>query len=75
MSSLVGEPWGVKYRMTPTHIIIALSIMLLVLVAIIAAISVGKRRADARISTFNAEMLAASQDASVGRRLTVPRDG
>jgi diguanylate cyclase (GGDEF)-like protein/PAS domain S-box-containing protein len=48
----------------------------LLLVAVIAALALwfGRQRAARRIARINAEMLEASRDASVGRRLSVPRD-
>ncbi len=60
--------------MTLIHLTIALSILLLGATVAVVMLVAGKRRASARIRRFNAEMLAASQDASVGRRLTIPAD-
>ncbi|MCH8866448.1 MAG: EAL domain-containing protein [Proteobacteria bacterium] len=57
-----------------TIIIIALSVLLLLAVAIGLRHWRGKRNAIRRIALFNEEMLEASRDASVGRRLTVPDD-
>ncbi|MCH8059594.1 MAG: EAL domain-containing protein [Proteobacteria bacterium] len=57
-----------------TIIIIALSVLLLLAVAIGLRHWRGKRNAIRRIAMFNEEMLEASRDASVGRRLTVPDD-
>ena len=49
--------------------------MLLLLAVIVSVVLwLGKKRATERMGTLNQEMLAASRDASVGRRLTVPRD-
>ncbi|MDX1499248.1 MAG: diguanylate cyclase, partial [Woeseiaceae bacterium] len=60
--------------MTPTLIISALTILLLLALIVIGALWVGRRRAAERIARFNEEMVEASQHASVGRRLTVPAD-
>ena len=57
-----------------TIIIIALSVLLLLAVAIGLRHWRGKRIAIRRIAMFNEEMLEASRDASVGRRLTIPDD-
>ena len=58
----------------PTIPIIALASLLVLSIAIGIVLWVGKRRAARRIARLNTEMLEASRDASVGRRLTVPRD-
>jgi diguanylate cyclase (GGDEF)-like protein/PAS domain S-box-containing protein len=68
------RPWKFEYQMTPTIIISALSILLLLALVMIVVLRARERRASDRITRVNAEMLAASQDASVGRRLTVPDD-
>ena len=60
--------------MTPTNIIIALSLLLLAALIAVILTGISKHRATRRISRFNAEMLAASKDASVGRRLSIPGD-
>ena len=60
--------------MSSPVITIALSVLLLVTVVLAIAFGVGKRRASQRIARFNAEMLEASRDASVGRRLSIPDD-
>jgi diguanylate cyclase (GGDEF)-like protein/PAS domain S-box-containing protein len=57
-----------------TILIIALASLLVLCIAIGVLLGVGKRRATRRIARLNAEMIEASKDASVGRRLTVPRD-
>ena len=57
-----------------TLIIIALASLLVISVATGIVLWLGKRRATRRIARLNAEMLEASRDASVGRRLTLPRD-
>ena len=54
--------------------IIILSALLAISVVAIFLLSAGKRRASRRMAKLNHEMLEASRDASVGRRLTVPRD-
>jgi diguanylate cyclase (GGDEF)-like protein/PAS domain S-box-containing protein len=60
--------------MPPETIIVVLSALLLV--AIIASIALwfAKQRSAQRIATLNQEMLEASRDASVGRRLSIPGD-
>jgi len=60
--------------MSSFTIIIVLSILLLLAVAIGTWFWMAKRNASRRIARINAEMLEASRDASVGRRLTVPED-
>ena len=57
-----------------TLIIIALASLLVISVATGIVLWLGKRRATRRIARLNAEMLEASRDSSVGRRLTLPRD-
>lgn len=60
--------------MTP-HIIIIILSGLLVLAAVAGAfLWRGKKRAMHRMARLNQEVLEASRDVSVGRRLTVPRD-
>ena len=54
--------------------IIALSALILLAIFVAAWAWSGKRRAARRIVRFNAEMLEASRDASVGRRLSIPED-
>ncbi len=48
----------------------------LLFLALVVGVSqwLGSRRASRRMATLNQEMLEALRDASVGRRLTVPRD-
>jgi len=58
----------------PTLIIIVLASLFVLSIATGAVLWSGKRRASRRVARLNAEMLEASRDASVGRRLTVPRD-
>ncbi|MBT8098508.1 MAG: EAL domain-containing protein [Gammaproteobacteria bacterium] len=53
---------------------ITLSVLLAVALLAAAWLWTARRRARRRIARFNAEMLDASRDASVGRRLSVPRD-
>lgn len=60
--------------MSSFTIIIVLAILLLLAVAIGIWFWMAKRKASRRIARINAEMLEASRDASVGRRLTVPED-
>jgi len=60
--------------MSSVNIIFALSISLLLAVIVGAGLWLGKRRASRRMTMLNQEMLAASGDASVGRRLTIPQD-
>jgi diguanylate cyclase (GGDEF)-like protein/PAS domain S-box-containing protein len=54
--------------------IITLSILLLISVIVAAVLWRGKTNAARRMSTINQELLEASRDASVGRRVSVPRD-
>ena len=61
--------------MSSDIIIIAVLSALLVLAIIAVAVLISaKRRAAGRVSVMNQELLEASKDASVGRRLTVPSD-
>jgi diguanylate cyclase (GGDEF)-like protein/PAS domain S-box-containing protein len=60
--------------MSPDTLIVVLSALLLVAVLAALALWFGRQRAARRIATINLEMLEASRDASVGRRLSVPRD-
>ena len=60
--------------MSSETLIVVLSALLLVAVIAALALWFGRRRAARRIATINDEMLEASRDASVGRRLSVPRD-
>jgi diguanylate cyclase (GGDEF)-like protein/PAS domain S-box-containing protein len=60
--------------MTPLNIIIVLSALLLAAVVVGIVLWVGKRHATRSMATLNQQMLEASKDASVGRRLTVPQD-
>lgn len=60
--------------MSSLTIIILLSILLLLAIATSLTLWLGKKHASRRIATFNKEMLAASGDASVGRRLTIPEN-
>ena len=60
--------------MSSFTIIVTLSVLLGLAVVVGIAFAVQKRRARSRISLMNAELLDASADASVGRRLTVPAD-
>jgi hypothetical protein len=60
--------------MSPLIVVIALSVLLAL--AVVAAVFLWSqiRRATRRMATLNREMLEASRDASVGRRLSIPRD-
>ena len=58
--------------MSSDVLIIVLSALLLVTIVAVVVLIVAKRRAAGRMSVLNAELLEASRDASVGRRLTVP---
>ena len=60
--------------MTPPYIIIGLSTLLLLAVFAGVLAWLAKKRATRRMAMLNQEMLAASGDASVGRRLRVPSD-
>jgi diguanylate cyclase (GGDEF)-like protein/PAS domain S-box-containing protein len=61
-------------KMTSSQIIIALSILLGLSVLGGIAFALQKGRAKRRIEIINQELLEASRDASVGRRVTVPND-
>ena len=60
--------------MTPLNTIIALSALLLAAVVVVIVLWLGRRHANRRMATLNRQMLEASKDASVGRRLSVPQD-
>ena len=60
--------------MSAIVVIIALSILAVVAILAAVAVSVSKSRLTRRIKRLNREMLEASRDASVGRRMTIPRD-
>ena len=60
--------------MSSDVLIVVLSALLLVTIAAVIALIAAQRRASGRMSVMNNELLDASRDASVGRRLTVPRD-
>jgi len=60
--------------MSSLSIIISLSTLLLLLIGVSLSLWAGRNRAKRRIAFINEEMLAASADASVGRRLTIPKD-
>ena len=61
-------------KMSSLKIIVALSILLGLAVVVGISFAMQKRRAQRRIEVMNKELLEASRDASVGRRLTVPND-
>ena len=54
--------------------VIALSVLLALAVVAAVFLWLRNRRATRRMATLNREMLEASRDASVGRRLSIPRD-
>mgnify|MGYP001812510968 FL=1 len=60
--------------MSSDIIIIVLSALLALAVVAVIVLMAAKRRAAGRMSVINKELLEASRDASVGRRLTVPSD-
>jgi diguanylate cyclase (GGDEF)-like protein/PAS domain S-box-containing protein len=60
--------------MSSDVLIIVLSALLLVTIVAVVLLIVAKRRAAGRLSLINVELLEASRDASVGRRLTVPSE-
>ena len=60
--------------MTSEIIIIGLAVLLAVAVGSGIALWLGKRRAARRLLRLNDELLEASRDASVGRRLSIPGD-
>ena len=60
--------------MTPFAIITTLALLLLVAVIVAVVLWRGKKNAARRMSTINRELLEASRDASVGRRVSIPRD-
>ena len=60
--------------MSPLSIISALSVSLLIAAIAAVVLWLGKRRSARRMAMLSQELLEASQDASVGRRLSVPAD-
>jgi len=60
--------------MTSLTALIVLSVLLALAIAVGVFLWAGNRRAKRRMATLNQEMLEASRDASVGRRLSIPRD-
>ncbi len=60
--------------MSSDVLIVVLSALLLVTIVAVVVLIAAQRRASGRMSVMNNELLDASRDASVGRRLTVPRD-
>ena len=60
--------------MSPTYIIIALSALALLAVAASVFIWLSRDNLARRVKRLNEEMLEASRDASVGRRMTIPND-
>jgi diguanylate cyclase (GGDEF)-like protein/PAS domain S-box-containing protein len=60
--------------MSSETIIIVLSALLLIAIVASIALWVSRQKSARRMATLNQQMLEASQDASVGRRLSIPRD-
>ncbi|MGI9237470.1 MAG: diguanylate cyclase, partial [Woeseiaceae bacterium] len=60
--------------MSPTVIILILSALVLLAIGVGAVLWFAWRRLARRVNRLNDEMLEASRDASVGRRMTVPDD-
>jgi len=60
--------------MSSESIIVVLSALSLVAVIVSLALWYGRQRAARRMATLNQQLLEASHDASVGRRLSIPRD-
>jgi len=60
--------------MSSESIIVVLSAVLLVAVIASLALLLGRRRAARRMAILNQQLLEASHDASVGRRLSIPRN-
>ena len=60
--------------MSSLNALIILSALLALAIAVGVFLWAGNRRAKRRMATLNQEMLEASRDASVGRRLSIPRD-
>ena len=60
--------------MSSDVLIMVLSALLLVTIVAVVVLIAAQRRAAGRMSVMNTELLDASRDASVGRRLTVPSD-
>jgi diguanylate cyclase (GGDEF)-like protein/PAS domain S-box-containing protein len=60
--------------MSSESLIVGLTALLLIAVIAALVLWFGKQRAMRRMDKLNHEMLEASRDASVGRRLSVPRD-
>ena len=66
--------WRGRISMSPLIVIIAFSVLLTLAVATAVFLWLRNRRATRRMANLNREMLEASRDASVGRRLSIPRD-
>ncbi len=60
--------------MSPTFIIIVLSVLASLAIAAGVFVWLSHSKLTRRVKRLNAEMLAASRDASVGRRMTIPND-
>ena len=60
--------------MSPTYIIIALLTLALLAISVVVFVWLSRSNLARRIKRLNDEMLAASRDASVWRRMTIPND-
>jgi diguanylate cyclase (GGDEF)-like protein/PAS domain S-box-containing protein len=60
--------------MSSFHIIVALSLLSLLASVLFLVFWIGKRRLLRQVTSLNTDMLQASRDSSVGRRLTVPEN-
>lgn len=60
--------------MSSFHIIVALSLLSLLASVLFLVFWIGKRRLLRQVTSLNTDMLQASRDASVGRRLAVPEN-
>jgi len=60
--------------MSSFHIIVALSFLSLLACVFLFVFWAGKRRLLRQVTSLNSDMLQASRDASVGRRLTIPEN-
>jgi len=73
-ASCFGSESSNNNKMSSFQIIVALSILLGLVVIVGISLALQKRKAKRRIEAINQELIAASRDASVGRRLTIPND-
>ena len=60
--------------MTSFPVVVSLAVLALAAVAVSVLLWLGRSRQARRITSLNAELLDASRDASVGRRLSIPDD-